>query len=142
MFCIISLLNLYSLSPPPLSHPNPPPPIPSLRTRLLWAVLIPLTARLRLLHLHQLLSNMALKACLAVPTARAATALLQLSSSFSAPPPPPRTLPPFSSAAPVTPPLAGEAQAYYGGIAAATAVFGAWQLGSLRHFLAVQHQKV
>ena len=45
--------------------------------RLVWAVLIPTTARCGYVRCHQLLSNMALKGCLAVPVARIFTAISQ-----------------------------------------------------------------
>jgi hypothetical protein len=60
---------------------------PRLLSRLAWSFLIPLTARYRFLRLHQLLSNMALKACLAVPCARLATAIVQATSTACTAPP-------------------------------------------------------
>jgi hypothetical protein len=66
----------------------PPPPTPSpLPSRLLWSLLLPATARLGFLRLHRLLSNMAFKACLAVPCARAFTALFQFKLIASNPQP-------------------------------------------------------
>jgi hypothetical protein len=73
---------------------------------------------------------MAFKACLAVPCARAFTALFQFKFIASDPQ---LSLSIFlfrvSRSAP------GHALSYYGGIAAATAIFGAWELCCiLRYF--------
>ena len=75
-----------------------------------WLILIPLTAKLKLLHTHRLLSNMLVKGCIATPLSRVGGAHLQRMGWETA-------------------------SGYYVGIFGVAMVIGVWQLIDIYYYL-------